>query len=64
MAAIVIEFRSRRMRSDAKEYVRRLLEYGFESASFWSMERLKKGDEPLFRKYVRDEMRKKGLVIA
>lgn len=64
MTAAIIEFRAFQMRTDAKEYVRRVVEYGHECASLWSMDRVNKGEERMFRQFVSEEMRRKGFVVS
>ena len=64
MAAAIIEFRALQMRTDAREYVRRVIEYGCECASLWSMDRVNKGEERMFKKFVSEEMRRRGFSVS
>ncbi|MGQ0658913.1 MAG: hypothetical protein ACT4NU_12630 [Chromatiales bacterium] len=50
-----------KLRANAKEYVQRFLEYGFECAALWSMDHVPESDAARFKSYVREEMRKCGM---
>ncbi|MCG3144199.1 MAG: hypothetical protein HONDAALG_01603 [Gammaproteobacteria bacterium] len=60
VSATIIEMNAWRLRADAKEYVRRFVEYGFECAALWSMDHVREADSARFSSYVREEMRKCG----
>ena len=61
---VVIDFQKHKLRDIAREYVRRLAEYGIESASLWTMDKIKDGNErELFDKFVKLEMCKYGFVV-
>jgi len=61
MSATVIELNTWKLRANAKEYVRRFVEYGFECAALWSMDHVHEGEAARFKRYVQEEMRKCGL---
>ena len=61
MSATVIDMNAFKLRADAKEYVRRFLEYGFECAALWSMDHVCEADSARFSSYVREEMKKCGM---
>ena len=61
---VVIDFQKHKLRGIAREYVSHLAEYGIESASLWSMDKVKDGNErELFNKFVKLEMHKYGFVV-
>ncbi len=61
MSASVIEMNAWKLRANAREYVRRFLEYGFECAALWSMDHVGEKDTARFKSFVREEMRKCGM---
>ena len=55
---VVVNFQNFRLRSLARSYARILVEYGVETASLWSMDRLtSKIEQKQFTKFVEQEMR-------
>lgn len=60
MSAVVVPLDTCRVRAAAREYVRRFVEYGFESAALWSQDNVLEKDARLFTRYVKEELRKKG----
>ncbi len=61
---VAIDFQNFKLRNFAKEYVRLYVEYGVETASFWSMNKLtNKIEKKQFNYFVEKEMRKYGLKV-
>lgn len=61
MSATVIEMNAFKLRADAREYVRRFIEYGFECAAMWSMDHVREADSKRFSIFVCEEMKKRGM---
>lgn len=58
---IVVDFQNYKLRSLAKEYFRLYVNYGVETASYWSMDKLtNKIEKKQFSNLVKAEMRKHG----
>ncbi len=61
---VAIDFKNVKLRSLAKEYVRLYVEYGVETASIWSMDKLMNTiEKKQFNKLVKEEMRKYGFRV-
>lgn len=61
---VVIDFQNCKLRIIAKEYVRLYAEYGVETASIWSMDKVtNKIEKRQFNKFVKEEMRKYGFRV-
>lgn len=58
---VVIDFQNFKLRILAKEYVRLYAEYGVETASVWSMDKVtNKIEKKQFNSFIKEEMRKYG----
>lgn len=61
---VVIDFQNFKLHIVAKEYVRLYAEYGVETASIWSMDKVtNKIEKKQFNKFVKEEMRKYGFRV-
>lgn len=61
---VFVDFQKIKLQGLACEYVRLLAEYGIETASLWSMDKLTgKVEQKQFNIFVRSEMRKYGFNV-
>ena len=61
---VEIDFQDGKLHIVAKEYVRIYAEYGVETASIWSMDKVtNKIEKKQFNKFVNEEMRKYGFKV-
>ena len=61
---VFVDFQSIKLQDLAREYVRLLAEYGIETASLWSMDKLTgKVEQKQFKLFVEREMRKYGFNV-